>query len=76
MEALMANDTVETIQMKVSGMVSSFCTMSIERALKRDPGVKSVLVNLVHGVILVEADMSKIILEKLAATSSVDTEVS
>lgn len=72
----MVNDTLETIQMKVSGMMCSFCTMSIERALKRYPGVKSVLVNLVHGVVLVEADMSKIIREELAAKSSIDTEVS
>jgi len=51
---------LETIQVKVSGMMCSFCTMSIERALKRYAGVKSVLVNLVHGIILVEADPSQI----------------
>lgn len=50
----------ETVQMKVSGMMCSFCTMSIEKALKRYPGVKSVLVNLVHGIVLVEADTYKI----------------
>jgi len=50
--------------------------MSIEKALKRDPGVNSVLVNLVHGVVLVEADMAKISREELAARSSIDTEVS
>ena len=72
----MANNTIETIQMKVPGMMCSFSRMSIERALKRYPGVKSVLVNLVHGVVLVEADMSKIIREESAATSSIDTEVS
>ena len=72
----MANNVLETIQMKVSGVMCSFCTLSIERALKRYPGVKSVLGNLVHGVVLVEADMSKIIREELAAKSSLDTEVS
>ena len=56
----MANETFETIQMKVSGMMCSFCTMSIERALKRYPGVRSVLVNLVHGIVLVEADTAQI----------------
>lgn len=56
----MAQNNLETIQMKVSGMMCSFCTMSIERALKRYPGVKSVLVNLVHGIVLVEADTTKI----------------
>jgi copper chaperone CopZ len=66
----------ETVQMKVSGMMCSFCTTSIEKALKRYPGVNSVLVNLVHGVVLVEADMAKISREELAARSSIDTEVS
>jgi len=66
----------ETVPLKVSGMMCSFCTMSIEKALTRDPGVNSVLVNLVHGVVLVEADMAKISREELAARSSIDTEVS
>lgn len=58
----------ETIQMKVSGLMCSFCNMSIEKALKRYPSVKSVLV---------EADMSKISREELAAARSIiDTEVS
>lgn len=48
----------ETIQIKASGMMCSFCTMSVEKALKKLPGVESVLCNLVHGVILVEADTS------------------
>lgn len=50
----------ETIQMKVSGLMCSFCTMSVEKALKRYEGVHSVMVNLVHGVVLVEADTAKI----------------
>ena len=38
----------ETIQIKSSGMMCSFCTMSVEKALKKLPGVNNVLVNLVH----------------------------
>lgn len=56
----------ETVQMKVSGLMCSFCTMSVEKALKRYPGVKSVLVNLVHGIVLVEADTSQISKVELA----------
>lgn len=50
----------KAVQMKVSGLMCSFCTMSVEKALKRYPGVKGVTVNLVHGIVLVEADTSKI----------------
>ncbi len=46
----------QTLQFKVSGMMCSFCTMTIEKALKRDPGVRGVLLNLVHGLVLVETD--------------------
>lgn len=56
----------ETVQMKVSGLMCSFCTMSVEKALKRYSGVKSVLVNLVHGIVLVEADTSQISKVELA----------
>ena len=49
----------ETVQIKASGMMCSFCTMSVEKSLKKLPGVRSVLVNLVHGVVLVEADTTK-----------------
>ncbi len=52
--------TIETVQMKVSGMMCSFCTVSIEQALKRYPGINSVMVNLVHGIVLVEADTTQI----------------
>ncbi len=38
----------------------SFCTMSVEKGLGRLPGVRSVQVNLVHGIILVDADRSKV----------------
>ena len=62
----------ETAQMKVSGIMGSFCTMSIEQALKRHHGVNSVLVNLVYGALLAEADMAKIsrgsLLQGLAST--------
>ncbi|CAI2719612.1 heavy metal translocating P-type ATPase [Nitrospina watsonii] len=56
----------ETVQIKVSGMMCSFCTMSIERALKHYDGIKSVMVNLVHGIVLVEADTSKMNRDDLA----------
>lgn len=63
------------VQIKVSGLMFSFRTMSVEEALRRRPDVNNVLVNMVHRVVLVEADMSKIIREELAARSSIDTEV-
>lgn len=50
---------VEIVQLKVSGLMCSFCTMSVETALKRYEAVKSVMVNLVHGIVLVEADTAK-----------------
>lgn len=56
----------ETVQMKVSGLMCSFCIMSVETALKRYPGVNSVMVNLVHGIVLVEADTVRMSREKLA----------
>lgn len=56
----------ETVQMKVSGLMCSFCTMSVEKALKRYDGVKSVMVNLVHGIVLVEADTARTSREQLA----------
>lgn len=56
----------ESVHMKVSGLMCSFCTMSVEKALKRYDGVKSVMVNLVHGLVLVEADTSRITREELA----------
>lgn len=56
----------ETVQMKVSGLMCSFCTMSVETALKRYPGIRSVMVNLVHGIVLVEADTAQINREQLA----------
>lgn len=58
--------SIESVQMKVSGLMCSFCTMSVEKALKRNPAIKSVMVNLVHGIVLVEADTSKISREQLA----------
>lgn len=44
----------------------SFCTMSVETALKRYPPIKNVMVNLVHGLVLVEADTSKMNREQIA----------
>ncbi|MBA3496998.1 MAG: heavy metal translocating P-type ATPase [Gemmatimonadales bacterium] len=48
------------IQVKASGLMCSFCTMSVEKALGRLPGVHSVQVNLVHGIILVDADPARV----------------
>ncbi len=64
------------VQLKVSGMMCSFCTMSSELALKRNPGVRSVMVNLVHGLVLVEAEPARISREEFAARSSLNPEVS
>ena len=54
------------IQVKASGMMCSFCTMSVEQALKRLDGVENVQVNLVHGIILVEADSARVTQEQVA----------
>ena len=48
------------IQVKASGLMCSFCTMSVEKALGRVPGVHNVQVNLVHGIILVDADRNQV----------------
>ena len=48
------------IQVKASGLMCSFCTMSVEKALGRVPGVNNVQVNLVHGIILVDADRNRV----------------
>ena len=48
------------IQIKVSGLMCSFCTMSVEKALGRIPGIHSVQVNLVHGIVLVDADPNRV----------------
>lgn len=57
---------IENVQMKVSGLMCSFCTMSVEKALKRYSAINSVMVNLVHGIVLVEADTAKMSREELA----------
>lgn len=56
----------EVVQLKVSGLMCSFCTMSVETALKRYSPIKSVMVNLVHGIVLVEADLSIMSKESIA----------
>ncbi|MBW3654845.1 MAG: heavy metal translocating P-type ATPase [Gemmatimonadetes bacterium] len=48
------------IQVKASGLMCSFCTMSVEKVLGRLPGVRGVQVNLVHGIILVDADRRRV----------------
>lgn len=57
---------IESVQMKVSGLMCSFCTMSVEKALKRYPAINSVMVNLVHGIVLVEADTAKMNRDQVA----------
>lgn len=54
------------IQVKASGMMCSFCTMSVEKALGRLDGVANVQVNLVHGIILVEGDPARVTEEQVA----------
>ena len=54
------------IHIKASGMMCSFCTMSVEKALARVPGVNSVQVNLVHGIILVDADPARVTEQQVA----------
>ncbi len=54
------------IQIKASGLMCSFCTMSVEKTLGRLPGVRSVQVNLVHGIILVDADTKKVSEQQVA----------
>ena len=54
------NRTGGLIQVKASGLMCSFCTMSVEKALGRMPGVNNVQVNLVHGIILVDADRARV----------------
>jgi len=54
------------IQVKASGMMCSFCTMSVEKSLGRMPGIRSVQVNLVHGIILVDADRAQVSEEQVA----------
>ena len=53
------------VQIKASGMMCSFCTMSVEKALGRMPGVNSVQINLVHGLILVDRDPKRVTAEEL-----------
>ena len=60
----------------VVGGISPRSALSVEKALKRYAGVKSMMVNLMHGIVLVEADISKISREELAARSGIAPEVS
>jgi len=53
------------VQIKASGMMCSFCTMSVEKAVGRTEGVQNVQVNLVHGVILVDRDPKKVSVDTL-----------
>ncbi|HEY0969884.1 MAG TPA: cation-translocating P-type ATPase, partial [Gemmatimonadales bacterium] len=62
----MASKESSLIQVKASGLMCSFCTMSVEKALGRMPGVHSVQVNLVHGVILVDANRTQVSEQQVA----------
>ena len=55
-----SKSTGNLIHIKASGLMCSFCTMSVEKALGRVPGVNNVQVNLVHGIILVDADRNRV----------------
>ena len=62
-----ANGTANRlIQVKASGMMCSFCTMSVEKALGRMPGVNTVQVNLVHGMILVDGEPGQVSEQQVA----------
>jgi heavy metal translocating P-type ATPase len=63
---MVAGSTRKLIQVKASGMMCSFCTMSVEKALGRMSGVNGVQVNLVHGIILVDADRDRITEQQVA----------
>jgi P-type Cu+ transporter len=54
------NGSGNLIQVKASGLMCSFCTMSVEKALGRVPGVNNVQVNLVHGIILADVDPQRV----------------
>ena len=48
------------VQVKASGLMCSFCTMSVEQALGRMPGVHDVQISLVHGVIAARIDAAQV----------------
>jgi heavy metal translocating P-type ATPase len=52
--ALADRPGVAKLQIKVGGMACSFCTASITKALRRQPGVRAVNVNLAHEEALIE----------------------
>ena len=53
--ALMSVDAVAgTIEMKVNGLVCSFCAQGIEKTLRRNPAVSDVVVSLEDRLVAVE----------------------
>lgn len=48
--------TVQKTRLKIGGMMCSFCSQTIEKALRRTHGVQSVNVSLAHGEALIEHD--------------------
>ncbi len=52
----LAEMTVQKTRLKIGGMMCSFCSQTIEKALRRTHGVQSVNVSLAHGEALIEHD--------------------
>ena len=48
--------TLQKTRLKISGMMCSFCSQTIEKAMRRTHGVKSVNVSLAHNETLIEHD--------------------
>ena len=59
------------IQIKASGLMYSFCSITVGKALKQCPDVNSVQADKVHGVVVVKADSREVV----DAKSGVDLEV-
>ncbi|NIS71167.1 MAG: hypothetical protein GTO12_20175, partial [Proteobacteria bacterium] len=48
--------SAQKTQLRIGGMMCSFCSQTIEKALMRTPGVKKVNVSLAHEEALIEHD--------------------
>lgn len=51
---------VAKLQLKIGGMACSFCATSITKALRRQPGVRAVSVNLAHEEALIEYEPQRV----------------
>ncbi len=47
---------IQKTQVKIGGMMCSFCSQTIEKAMMRTPGVRKVNVSLAHEEALIEHD--------------------